>query len=480
MAFRHLEAKLIGGQASSDEIEMDRMDGHGSLAGGTVPLTPSAKADVERRVAALDERTRGQLEACAWLLGQRRKAEILEAFEALMARQAADVKESFALVVRDPTGSDSKEEEEEQGDEAKKEGKKEDQEEEERDEEKGDYVDVAAGSVGAALASSSSSAAAASPGSSVAAAKGGHLAHATDGSTRFTLDTRELIFGRMADAALGVAHYMNVEKKRLLLDEIEGLSALRREFELLPLECIEAQMCARYVMTCEAGSSDVVFPNGERRMDCGPDGLLLPERRKADGSGMRLVDFCALPAAQAANLSEAEVAALRIYSTAAYKMINAPLRDTERRARGEAHPLPLVVHLIKEAVSKLRAVHALQEDANASVDLFRGMSNVSVTDRFITEGGTELAPMSATASITTALEYAASQHSGVVLRLRTRSSMERGADISFLSAFPHEKEFLLPPLVYLQARRNQNNVRYDFLTMPGGVSLQLIDVEPRI
>ena len=162
MAFRHLEAKLIGGQASSDEIEMDRMDGHGSLAGGTVPLTPSAKADVERRVAALDERTRGQLEACAWLLGQRRKAEILEAFEALMARQAAAVKESFALVVRDPTGSDSEEEEEEQGDEAKKEGKKEEEEEErddeeeeeERDEEKGEYVDVAARSVGAALASS--------------------------------------------------------------------------------------------------------------------------------------------------------------------------------------------------------------------------------------------------------------------------------------------------------------------------------------
>ena len=223
-----------------------------------------------------------------------------------------------------------------------------------------------------------------------------------------------------------------------------------------------------------AGSSDVVFPNGHIMMDCDPSGTLLPERQREDGLPMELLDFYAHPSARKANLSIAEVAALRIYSTAAFKRINAPLRDPERRAKGEAHPLPLAVHLIKEAVGKLRAIDALGETARRGLDLYRGMSNVLVADRFIEEGGTELAPMSTTASIGTALEYAASSN-GLVLRLRTRSSMERGADIRFVSAFPAEKEYLFPPLVYLQPTKRRSQEVLDVL----GTSVLVIDVEPR-
>jgi hypothetical protein len=57
--------------------------------------------------------------------------------------------------------------------------------------------------------------------------------------------------------------------------------------------------------------------------------------------------------------------------------------------------------------------------------------------------------MSTTTDLTVALRYSAS-HSSLVLKLRTTSFMERGADISFLSAFPGEMECLFPPLTYLK------------------------------
>ena len=77
------------------------------------------------------------------------------------------------------------------------------------------------------------------------------------------------------------------------------------------------------------------------------------------------------------------------------------------------------------------------------------MRNVTVPEEFLTRGGTEVGCQSTTADIHIALSYSASAN-GVLLRLRTRSSMERGADLTFLSCFPGEKEYLFPPLTYLQ------------------------------
>ena len=60
---------------------------------------------------------------------------------------------------------------------------------------------------------------------------------------------------------------------------------------------------------------------------------------------------------------------------------------------------------------------------------------------FMQVGGTELAPLSSTSDIEVAMRYSKSSRS-VLFRLKTRSSLERGADVSFLSAFPAEKEYL--------------------------------------
>ena len=107
------------------------------------------------------------------------------------------------------------------------------------------------------------------------------------------------------------------------------------------------------------------------------------------------------------------------------------------------------------------------------VELYRGMRDVSVQEGFLEggRGGTELAPMSTTSSLKVAMQYAASENS-VLLRLLTKNFMVRGPEVSFLSAFPMEQEFLYPPLTYLHPTGDEQRLRVDDATFT------VIDVEP--
>ena len=73
-------------------------------------------------------------------------------------------------------------------------------------------------------------------------------------------------------------------------------------------------------MHAEAGSSARTYQAGLKR-DCDERGRVLACRTVADGSGvvrgMRLADFVSHPSAQLANLTEAHVVALRLYTTQA-------------------------------------------------------------------------------------------------------------------------------------------------------------------
>ena len=82
------------------------------------------------------------------------------------------------------------------------------------------------------------------------------------------------------------------------------------------------------------------------------------------------------------------------------------------------------------------------------------MRDVRLPEVFLEKGGTEVAPMSTTADLRTAVRYAASR-SSVLLRLLADSFITRGADISYLSAFPSESEYLYPPLAYLKPARTK-------------------------
>lgn len=116
----------------------------------------------------------------------------------------------------------------------------------------------------------------------------------------------------------------------------------------------------------------------------------------------------------------------------------------------------MTVAFIKDGIGKLRAVEAAN-DAGA-VDLWRGMRNLSVGQDFMEVGGTELAPMSTTNDLRVAMTYAMASES-LLFKLRTDSFMQRGADLSYLSAFPAEREILYPPLTFLKPTGRTQRLR---------------------
>ncbi len=59
---------------------------------------------------------------------------------------------------------------------------------------------------------------------------------------------------------------------------------------------------------------------------------------------------------QESRLSQAEVVALRFYTTFAYCYMNAPLRDDERFSKGDPCPLPVTTYFAVEGIKKLRAL----------------------------------------------------------------------------------------------------------------------------
>ena len=172
-----------------------------------------------------------------------------------------------------------------------------------------------------------------------------------------------------------------------------------------------------------------------------------------------------------------------------FRSINDPLRDRDRYENKLPHKLPVTVALLRDALGKLRAVEANQGSKGGGADeggfasprvsprelhLYRGMKDVRAPLEFLAQGGTELAPMSTTSSLAVAMKYSASRPNAVLLRLVTDSFISRGPDISFLSAFPAEREFLFPPLTYLAPTGNVEKIAV------GGASWDVVDVKPHL
>ena len=83
--------------------------------------------------------------------------------------------------------------------------------------------------------------------------------------------------------------------------------------------------------------------------------------------------------------------------------------------------------------------------------------------------------MSTTSDLEIAVKYSMEGANNMLFRIRTSSFMQRGANLKYLSAFPGESEFLLPPLTYFQCIGV-----HDKLETPGKGKSQyrLIDVVP--
>ena len=63
---------------------------------------------------------------------------------------------------------------------------------------------------------------------------------------------------------------------------------------------------------------------------------------------------------------------------------------------------------------------------------------------------------------------------GIRIKIHTKSFMNRGADIAYLSAFPAESELVYPPLTYLRPTgRSMEEQSSD-----GSVKITVVEVEP--
>jgi len=175
---------------------------------------------------------------------------------------------------------------------------------------------------------------------------------------------------------------------------------------------------------------------------------------------MRLKHFHEKQQARDARLTLSEVAALRVYTTSAFRLVNGPLRrlysessavNTPEKLIKRGHPLRLTTFLIYRAVKKLRACNLFDLDFRSHVTryLWRGIKDRSVKDEFMLSGGTEVACMSTSKSLQI-VEAFANNHSPLLFRLAIESPMEYGASISWLSIVPSEDEVLYPPLTFLK------------------------------
>ena len=189
--------------------------------------------------------------------------------------------------------------------------------------------------------------------------------------------------------------------------------------------------------------------------------------------GMRLADFQTHKMATDAVLSEAELVAMRLYTTSAYKFMNNPLRDEERYTKKVACYLPVTTFFATSGIKKMRAVQV----ATGETILWRGMRDLGVAANFLDEGGTELAFMSTTKNLSVAVQYCLSKNS-LLFKIVSTNFMTMGADVSWLSAFPGEEEILYPPLTYLKPTGCQDvvTVKREGLTL----TFTVIEVQPQL
>lgn len=152
------------------------------------------------------------------------------------------------------------------------------------------------------------------------------------------------------------------------------------------------------------------------------------------------------PDVQTAGLKKHHVVALRLYTTKSYESINKPMRKDPPT---KPNPFAATTFFISEAIKKLRAVDAHKPDRNEPMVYWRGLDGMALSQRFDKEGGTEFGCMSTSTSKDVAIEFSEGKHP-LVFKFVTDNFMSRGADISFLSVYPEEKETLYPPLTYLQ------------------------------
>ena len=249
----------------------------------------------------------------------------------------------------------------------------------------------------------------------------GAFAHpnAADSRARFVAPLLE--FGSPSEAMLGIAHSMGLTDVSLAELMSRGVNSIASEIR------------------ANGDSADVEALEYALHQPAREDG----DFEKGHG-GWTLDDFVQLPEAQHSRLSRAHVLALRLYTLDFYEKVNGPLRR-----RAHPHPFAATTGFISSALKMLRANASRAPDARRELVFYRGVANRQLDQGF--DGGCERGCMSTTRDPSVARLFAEEHGTeGLLFQYVSRSFVDRGADLRFLSAYPEEAEMLYPPLTYLE------------------------------
>lgn len=257
-------------------------------------------------------------------------------------------------------------------------------------------------------------------------------AHADGGqkkrkTTKFVARDNAIRLGTGAEAATGLPQLMGVDEATIGGYQIDQMDAIEREFVQNGNEEDKKNF---------ATVLDGTYQNP-------------PDEKTGElyDTPPKTIDELMLsPEVQKAKLGRHHVVALRLYTTSSYETINKPMRTDPPT---QPNPFAATTFFISEGIKRLRAVDAHKPDRNEPMVYWRGLDGVALPQRFANEGGTEFGCMSTSTEKDVAIEFSEGKHP-LVFKFVTDNFMSRGADISFLSVYPKEKETLYPPLTYLQ------------------------------
>ena len=285
--------------------------------------------------------------------------------------------------------------------------------------------------------------------------------------SRFCDEENFLVTGNPMESVLGLSYFLGAEDHEIQSAKVKGIGEIEREI----LASGEDEVIANMKYVLYDAASEQQFSNGIRDLN---------------NSGKRLADFVNHPTAIKYQLREEHIAALRLYTTSAFRYINNPLRkniQTNEQER-KPHPFPVTVSFIDEAIKRLRASTAQTFEQNTAAGelkenayLWRGIKNTRITEGFLQgrRGGTELGLMSTTRDLKIAVEYSKSlDGNGLLLKFKLDNIKQFGADVSWLSAFPTEEEILYPPLTFLQPTGRVET------TTINGVAFTTVELQPHL
>ena len=163
--------------------------------------------------------------------------------------------------------------------------------------------------------------------------------------------------------------------------------------------------------------------------------------------------FTQHPKALDAGLQQAEVIALRLYTGPLYIWYNAVLRGFPKEIFEtlEGNRYETTIFCIISGIIKLSKLTNVPEDRR----LYRGLGGVLLPDSFWSKaegfrGGVERGLMSATADRAVAMQYSGKNGKRCTIFEILVGRVDIGADLSWVSQYPNEKEVLYPPLSCLE------------------------------